>query len=554
MINMMYLVLTALLAMNVSSQILEAFESLRKSLEKTEQKFEAKNDETREMIIAKVKEEMEQGNEKNKFIIGKTDEVYAKSDEIVEFMNKAIEELEVIAGKDPETGELHSMKEMELNYQFWMGAGKEQENEGRGAGAAIELRKKLTDYIDWANKFYMDLDTSGSHGGKGPFDYMAIDPKDDPGVRDDHSAKQHPWEVFTFQSKPVIADLAMLEKFKVDVRETEFELLGALKARLGQVTFKIDSLIGRDAPVSQVVAAGMKFETELFVTMSSSEIKPEFSGSGSIKVDPSGNTAIMTLNAVGGFAKGQTEKKQSYWAKIKVPKTDGTMAELEVKKDFTVRKPEVQITSAAVQNLYWKCGNPLNVDVPALGDLYNPVFKASSAQTIKDPKDKRKVTIVPSGKTCVLTVSSNTNGQVIKIDDVKYNVVKPPKPVIHLMVSGREYNGVKPIPKKATCTVKLEADSDFKKALPKDARYAITKVDLKVQRSLGAPTKVGSYNGSGKDATKGIKVSLGNKLKSDGAGTKIYFVIDKIVRINFKGAKVPEKFTERDLTIGAVIK
>ncbi len=552
MINMMYLVLTALLAMNVSSQILEAFLSLRNSLEKTEHKFRHKNEETKEMILGKVKEEMEGGNKKNEDIIKLTEDVLKHSEDIVGFMNEAIVVLEEIAEKDPETGELHDLKEMEKNWQFWMGAGLEHENDNRGAGKALELHTRLTEYIDWANKFVQHKDSVGK--SKGPFDYIAVDPKDDPEIHEDNAGKEHPWEIFTFHSKPVIADLAMIEKYKVDCREIEFELLNFLKARLGQVTFKIDSLVGRDAPYSQIVAAGMKFETELFVTMSSSEIKPEFSGSGSIKVDPSGNTAMMSLNAIGGFPAGQTEKKQAYWAKIKVPKTDGTMQELDIKKDFIVRKPEVQITSAAVQNLYWQCGNPLNVDVPALGDLYNPIFAASEAQSIPDPSDKRKVTIVPSGKICVLSVSSNTNGQVIKIDDVKYTVIKPPKPTIHLDIAGKPHDGVQPIPKKATVTVRVEADHDFKNALPKDARYEITNVELKAQRSMGAPTKVAAKGGSGLDGTKGIMIDLGTNLKTDTPGTKIYFFIEKINRINFKGTKVEEKFTDRDLTLGAVIK
>ena len=68
-----------------------------------------------------------------------------------------------------------------------------------------------------------------------------------------------------------------------------------------------------------------------------------------------------------------------------------------------------------------------------LGELYNPVFKASSAEVLKSSSDKKKVTIVPSGRKCILSVSSNTNGKVIKIDDVKYNVIKPPKPSIQLL-------------------------------------------------------------------------------------------------------------------------
>ena len=151
-------------------------------------------------------------------------------------------------------------------------------------------------------------------------------------------------------------------------------------------------------------------------------------------------------------------------------------------------------------------------------------------------------------------MSSLTNGQNIKIDDVKYKVIKPPKPSIQLLVSGREYNGASPIPKKSSCVVRLKPDADFRAALPKDARYMISKVSLLSQRSLGAPSTVGSYSGSGKDAVKGIPVSLGNKLKSDAPGTKIFFKIDKVYRVNFQNKKVEVRFGDRELYIGAIIK
>jgi hypothetical protein len=161
---------------------------------------------------------------------------------------------------------------------------------------------------------------------------------------------------------------------------------------------------------------------------------------------------------------------------------------------------------------------------------------------------------VPTGKTCVLSVASNTNGQNIKIDDIAYKVIKPPKPDIVLLVNGKEYNGAAPISSKSNCVVRVRPDSDFLSALPRDARYLVSSVDLLSQRSLGAPSKVGVFSGAGTDGVKGIPVALGNKLKGDTPGTKIYFKIDKVYRINFQNNKIEEKFSDRDLYIGAVIK
>ncbi|MFM2375308.1 MAG: gliding motility protein GldM [Bacteroidota bacterium] len=545
MINMMYLVLTALLALNVSAEILEAFKSLRDSLHESAESFAEKNKDTRGGIKSKITEEIGQGNHKNEPLLAVSDSVEKQANGMIGLIEARIKTLEKIADLDPATGEMHNIKELEKNYRFWMG--NDASNGGRGDGEAFKLKKELDNFVTWANRFVKvnklvaKADSTGKEPEKDLFKPLC------------HDEKDKVWEYHTFHGKPVVADLAMMEKFKLDVQEIHSNLLNLVKAKLGSVTFKIDSLIAVDAPVSRVVAAGMKFETKLFVAMSSSEIKPQFVGPG-VTTDKGGNSATMTFTAPGGFANGQTEKEASYHAVIKVPKADGDMAELKVEGKYTIRKPEVVITSASVQNLYANCGNTINVDCPALGEFYSPKFEATEAQVLPSSTDKRVITIVPTGKTCVLSVSSLTNGQNIKIDDIKYKVIKPPRPEIVLEVLGKEYNGASPIPGKADCKVKIRPDNDFRNALPKDARYVIDNVDLLAARSLGAPTKVATFSGGGKDASAGISVPLGNSLKQDPPGTKIYFKIGSVYRMNFQNKRIEEPFGDRDLYIGAIIK
>ena len=227
---------------------------------------------------------------------------------------------------------------------------------------------------------------------------------------------------------------------------------------------------------------------------------------------------------------------------------------MPVKGEFVVRKPEVVITSKSVQNLYRACGNKINIDVPALGDLYNPVISASGgADVIQDPANKKIFTIVPQGKECIVGVTSNTNGQNLKIDDIKYSVIGPPRPSIQLIANGKPYDGTTPIPKKSNLTLKIVPDKEFLEKLPADARYEISQVTVKVARGLSAPKAVLNQSGSGKDARSGISLQLGVSLQNDDAGTKIYVEVDKIFRVNFKNQKIEESFGLTERIIGAVI-
>ena len=306
------------------------------------------------------------------------------------------------------------------------------------------------------------------------------------------------------------------------------------------------------APASRIVTTGTAYEADIIVVNAPKGAEVQFTGSGAMsRVGP--NHARIKVTAPGGFAKGTNIKEASYSVRAVFEHQDGTV-ELSANGSYLVSKPVVQVSSASIQNLYYKCGNTVHVDVPALGDLYNPVIKASSAEVLRSKSDKRKFTLVPSGKSCVVNVSSNTNGQQIKIDDIKYMVIKPPRPRIEVMVNNKLYNGMSPISKKSNLRLRVVPNSDFKAMMPKDARYMLSNVKLLSQRSLGAPSQVGTFSGSGKDAAKGIPIALGNKLKQDAPGTKIYLKVDKIYRVNFKNQKIQEKFNDAELAQGLIIK
>ena len=106
--------------------------------------------------------------------------------------------------------------------------------------------------------------------------------------------------------------------------------------------------------------------------MASQQVVPQFS-SGSGSIEKEGVTGILTIPASGNaIPRGKNEGIQKYSATVRVPTASGGFETKTVEGQFTVRKPEIVITSAAVQTLYRACANEVNIDVPALGDFYNP--------------------------------------------------------------------------------------------------------------------------------------------------------------------------------------
>jgi gliding motility-associated protein GldM len=290
MINMMYLVLTALLALNVASDLLASIQIIADSLKNSAKVLAEKNDNLNAAIEDAVKKELSQGNNKNQYLIDLGKEIRNKTNEAVKLLETHIDALfkENIAGTNPEILKTEGKKilmkadEAEQNYRYWMGVD-DTKNGGRGEGEAKKLREQMLAYVDWANQKYFELldkKDQEKPDAKNHFKYFCLDPKDDPNVpKNPPDMKSKPWEYYTFHRSPAVANLAILEKMKNDVLVIEAALLELAKGKLKDVTFKIDKLVAFAAPSSKMVVAGMPFEAKLFVTISASQdMSPQYSG------------------------------------------------------------------------------------------------------------------------------------------------------------------------------------------------------------------------------------------------------------------------------------
>lgn len=546
MINMMYLVLMALLALNVSKEILDAFEIIKGGLSRSA----ALAAENSQNIMSAMKEKVaEEKIDRNMGIPDTLNLINSKTAEIIGLINEYQAKMDEFADKDPATGELKRKDEMEANFQFWMGQGQAATaNDGRGSGAAKELKDKINEYF----AFLADMKRANYLR---PEDKAKVEAQTLPDEVEGQDGMSKSWELYHFDG-PVVANMAILEHLKQDLYSEQKEALDVINERLGTVTFKIDKIIPINSPVSTIVPSGLQFETRLSVGISSSSIVAQYSSpNGSVQPQDDG-TAILTIPAsASAIPQGKNEGKQSYTATINVPKSTGGTESLSVTGEFTVRKPEVKITSATVQNLYRECANDVEIDVPALGNFYNPSVKVSSGSIQSSPRSKTTFRIIPTGSKCVVSVSNVLNGKTSLIDNVAYNVISPPRPALNMRVNGQNTNGSVPIPKNSRIDVVVVPDPEFKAALPNDARYEISSIAVKAGLSLGPPTTVNNLNLSGQDATKPIPIRLGAQVAQAPSNTKVYIEIEDIYRKNFQNKLIRERlFSLSDKTLSIVVR
>ncbi len=539
MINMMYLVLLAILALNVSAEALDAFVRLKSQLRETAVEANRNGDDLILRMKAEIDREVEnQGKTTNVGLKDTLEELKSRTRSVITLIEQHLDTIEAMADWDPELAEYIRKDEQEENLRYWMGRD-ESANQRRGNGQAYALRDSFDHYF----MYLADLHNSQVVDSLRIEPTLTQDPQStlDPGKR---------WEESTFEG-PVVGNLATLEALKLEIYRRQQSLLELLNTRLGVNAFVPDTVMPISAPLSRIVPAGLPFTTRLYVGMSSKSITPEFaSGSGSIQLEDGGNTAILSVMANGNVVPvGEAEGIQRYSAVIRVPKATGGYQELTLEESFTVRKPAVSITSAAVQQLYRNCGNDLFIDVPVLGELYDPRVSASEA-TIRQANDNpKRFLIIPTGRRSVVTVKSQTNGQLIDIDQLTYNVIDPPKPSLELLVEGRPYSLTQSIPANSRFSVRLVPDPEFRRSLPRDARYGVQSVEFLLKDGLQPARVVGQTNLQGRDATQPLQLRVPSEVLRARSGSKLFIRVNGIHRVNYQGNRVPDqRFSEWDRT------
>jgi gliding motility-associated protein GldM len=180
------------------------------------------------------------------------------------------------------------------------------------------------------------------------------------------------------------------------------------------------------------------------------------------------------------------------------------------------------VQSASVQALYLNCGNELNIQVPALGSIYDPSFSATGASVIKGA-NKGLITVIPTAANVSISVSSGGNF----IDAVKLSVKTIPKPTIEVYAGGKPVDEKRGMTMPRSLEIAAIPDESFKNFLPKDARYRISEWTVTLARGarpVSPPLTV----------TAG-SISLGALAAQARPGDRLVIEVLTVQRMNYKG-------------------
>lgn len=418
MISMMYLVLTAILALNVSKEILDAFVVIDKGLESTNKNFGKHNEE----LYAQF--ELAKTIDPNRVTPGweKAQRIRKEANELTAFIEKVkvtlISKTEGISEQTADTLQLANVdKKDDDDVATYVMIGNSEDG---SAGASSELKNKLNTYKALLSNYILPADKAKVE--------INLDTQDPPKNDDNEN-----WEVYNFSERPLVACITILSKIQNDVKAAEANVVDYLLKQVDKGSLKFDTVAAKVIPQSNYVLLGEDYKADVFLAAFNKTRNPEmkignFNTSTNTFEGPS--DALPVERGLGKYAiKTTREGIVNYAGAIKVVSPSGQEISFPFKSEYIVTRPALTVSADNMNVLYAGLDNPVSVSVPGIP---NERLKVSIINgNIRSLGNGKFIVKVMDGvESVVSAVATTENGETRSMGSMKFRVKRVPKPTL----------------------------------------------------------------------------------------------------------------------------
>ena len=396
MINLMYVVLMAMLALNVSNEVLNGFSIVEESLNRTTENAAKEN----LAIYEDFEQQMQANPQKVREWYDKAQQVKSLSDSLY---NLASDLKLAIAreadGKNGNPASLQNKEDLEAANQVMLAPGR-----GRGEelkGAIDTYRERILTMIpDTAQqrRIASDLTTEVPPTGLGKN-----------------------WQEYMFESMPAAAAVTLLSKLQSDVRNAEKEVLHTLVQNIDVKDIRVNALEAFVIPNSQTIVRGDKFSAHIVMAAVDTTQIPEIY-IGNQKVELRDNIYERVCTSTGDFTLA---------GYIQTINGNGDQIRRDFEQKYTVVDPSATVSADLMNMLYAGYANPISISVPGV-----PQNKISATMTNGSltPTGPGRYIAKPTqiGQDATITVTSTNTGRPQQMGQFTFRVRRLPDPTPYL--------------------------------------------------------------------------------------------------------------------------
>ncbi len=433
MIGMMYMVLLAMLAMNVAKEVLNSFIIINGAIENTNKAFTAKN--------AQTLGEFEKQNSLNptkvgpwladaQSVINSGNAVYDSIEVLKRHLMVKTEKFETfdafVAGKseglvtayDENNSDLDTLFSIAKlgakdNYDIptYIMIGSDASTLKEGAYTATDLRLKLEGFTGDIMKALSNVSTSKREDFKKEAEFDFSD------QLINNNEKQI-WEMANFYHVPLAAVITNLSRIQSEIRTIQSGALNILMGEISAKDFKFDKVEAKVIANSNYVTLGDSFKADIIVAAYSTTDNPglrvgtELDTAGKAESEwavknplEKDDERMSVKDGIAHYGYKPTSEGEVKWGGFIVLKEPGTNKEklYPFEHTFIAAKPSTVVSPTKMNVVYRGLDNPIEVSVSGYAATKIDAQTTNGSLTKVSPG---KYTLKPGkGKECKITVS-----------------------------------------------------------------------------------------------------------------------------------------------------
>lgn len=491
----MYIVLTALLALNVAAEVLEAFRVVNSSLLQTLDAVDMQN----AQIYAAFDQAYQENATKVREWKEKADAVRKQTDDMVGYVAHLKDELVRYSGSKPVNGD------NELNDEDYFHVAAEGDtleiskvDDLNGPSEFMITQKRAEELkarVDNYRKFLIQTMGDGNQELKSTI-LSELNTSDSKGNFKEGTEKKS-WESEHFEDKPLIAVLTLLSKIQIDVKNSESSVAKYLYSEIDASSFKFNRLGARVIANSSTVLMGDEYKAEVFLAAEDTTQQPEIVINNREADVEDGKAIFIGNTGKPGFF------KWSGLIKYKTP--GGVIKEYPFEQEYQVVQPSVTMSATKMNVFYRGLDNPFEVSGGAIPNenlevsMSNGTIRRSGNDFIVKPNE-----LDEQGRKTKVTVYANINGERRLIGTTNWRVKRVPDPVAQVaQQSGGNIRKESLVVQDGVLAVLKDFDFEFK--------YTVTEFTMETRDAGGytsrMPARGNRFTQEMKDALKRANIN-----------------------------------------------
>lgn len=402
MINLMYLVLTALLALNVSAEVMNAFFTINKGILNSNEIVQSTN----QTILKNIQKQADAyKSDENDAFLAAAEEAKKTVDEFVDYVKDMKDELFEKAGgpSDKDPSKPKRIKDKDVTTRLLLGL----ENE---PGKGYELMEKIE---DTRKKLLELIDNDPAIAKVLP---LEID------MEQVERSDKNDWVEFNFKQMPVAAVFPILTKFQNDARASSTTILNFLLGKVAGEDIKFDAFEPVISARKGYIIKGDKYQADVFLSAYST------TAGENTKIFVNGvNLAMENGKATYEASTGSNGTKK-YKVRIEVtnPLT-GETTPYEKEFEYEVGERSVTVSADKMNVFYIGVDNPISVSAAGISSNELSVSINGAGGKLKKTGKSSFMVTVTKPEECRINVS----GGGIR-DSKVFRVKRIPDPVARL--------------------------------------------------------------------------------------------------------------------------